>query len=99
MPAYHIGFLDFNLSGLTPEFFATYRMKNLKNHEIYSDKFTLSAVNLNCIELATAEDKQYSIDYWASLFKAATWEEKFSARICARIFLRKTRRIENAGKK
>ena len=40
-----------------------------------SDKFALSVVNLKEIELATAEDKAYKIDYWARLFKAKTWEE------------------------
>ncbi len=32
-------------------------------------------VNLSRIDLATDEDKKYQIDYWARLFKAATWEE------------------------
>ena len=32
-------------------------------------------VDLNQIDLATAEDKAYQIDYWARLFKATTWEE------------------------
>ncbi len=48
---------------------------NVKNYTIYSDKFRLSVLNLNCIDLATPEDKTYQIDYWAELFKAATWEE------------------------
>ena len=30
---------------------------------------------LSHIELATKEDKQWRIDYWASLFKAKTWED------------------------
>ena len=42
---------------------------------LYSDKFTLSVVNLKHIELATEEDKAYRIDYWAALFKAKTWED------------------------
>ena len=46
-----------------------------KNHLVYSDKFILSVVNLNQIELATKEDKAYNIDYWARIFKAKTWEE------------------------
>lgn len=50
-------------------------MLNVKNHLLYSDKFTLSVVNLNQIELATDEDKVHNIDYWASIFKAKTWEE------------------------
>ncbi len=73
-PVYHIGFLDYDLSGLTPEFYATYKLQNIKNHEFYSDKFVLSVVNLNQIELATEEDRKYGIDRWAQLFKATTWE-------------------------
>ena len=73
-PVFHIGFLDFNLRHLSPEFYATFKLLNVKNHEIYSDKFILSVVNLNQIELATAEDRKYGIDHWARLFKADTWE-------------------------
>jgi len=32
-------------------------------------------VDLKHLELATKEDREWQIDYWASLFKAATWEE------------------------
>lgn len=46
-PVYHIGFLDYDLKGFTPEFYATYQLLNVKNHELYSDKFVLSVVNLN----------------------------------------------------
>ena len=75
LPVIHIGFLDFTLHPSAPEFYATYQMLNVKNHLLYSDKFTLSVVNLNQIELATEEDKEYKIDYWAAIFKAGTWEE------------------------
>ena len=75
LPAIHIGFLNFTLHPLHPEFYATYQMLNVKNHLLYSDKFTLSVVDLNHIELATEQDKAYGIDYWAALFKAKTWEE------------------------
>lgn len=75
LPVIHIGFLDFTLHPSHPEFYATYQMLNVKNHLLYSDKFRLSVVNLNCIELATEEDKAYQIDYWAALFKVKTWEE------------------------
>ena len=70
----HIGFLDFDLAHLSPEFYATFKLLNVKNHEIYSDKFVLSVVNLNQIELATEDDRKYGIDHWARLFKADTWE-------------------------
>ena len=74
-PVYQIGFLDYSLFPEYPEFYATYRMSNLKNHHVYSDIFTLSVVELNHINLATEEDKAYGIDKWAALFKATTWEE------------------------
>lgn len=75
LPVIHIGFLDFTLHPEEPEFYATYKMMNVKNHRLYSDKFILSVVNLKEIELATEEDKAYKIDYWARLFRASTWEE------------------------
>jgi len=73
-PVFHIGFLDYYLKHLSPEFYATFQLLNVKNHEIYSSKFVLSVVNLNQIELATEEDRKYGIDHWARLFKADTWE-------------------------
>ena len=45
------------------------------NIRLYSDNFTLGVVDLSRIDLATEEDKEYYIDYWARLFKASTWEE------------------------
>lgn len=74
-PVIHIGFLDFTLFPEYPEFYATYRMMNVKNHHVFSDKIALSVVDLKHIELATQEDREWKIDYWASLFKATTWEE------------------------
>ena len=75
LPVYHIGFLDFTLFPEYPEFYATYKLLNVKNYSLYSSKFSLSVVNLTQTELATEEDKVYRIDYWARLFKAKTWEE------------------------
>lgn len=76
LPVIHIGFTDFTLFPDNPEFYATYRMININNHsQVYSDKFTLSVVDLTQIEKATEEDKASKIDYWARLFKAQTWEE------------------------
>lgn len=71
----HIGFLDFDLPDIPLEFYGTYKLLNVKNGAKYSDKFTLSVVNLKHIDLATEEDKKYHIDKWAALFKATTWEE------------------------
>ena len=75
LPVYHIGFLDFTLFSDAPEFYATYKLLNIKNHKLYSDKFTLSVVDLTQTELATEEDNANRIDYWARLFKAKTWED------------------------
>ncbi len=66
---------DYTLFEDSPEFYATYKLINVKNHKVYNDNFVLSVVNLSHIDLATDEDKRYQIDYWAKLFKAATWEE------------------------
>ena len=51
----HIGILDFNLPDLTPDFYSEYKMMNVKNHEIYSDKFVLRVLNLRAID-----DKRYT---------------------------------------
>lgn len=74
-PVIQIGLLDFTLFPEHPEFYATYKMMNVKNHSLYSDKFQLSVVDLTHIDLATLEDIQYDIDHWATLFKSTTWEE------------------------
>ena len=50
-------------------------MLNIKNHHLYSSKFSLSVINLTKTELATDEDRSFGVDYWARLFKANTWVE------------------------
>lgn len=74
-PAIHIGFLDYTLFPEHPEFYATYKLINIKNHHVYNDNFVLNVVDLSRIDLATDEDQKYHINEWAELFKAATWEE------------------------
>ena len=74
-PVVQVSFLDFTLFKDSPDFFATYKFMNTKNHKIYSDKMSLHVVDLTQIENATEEDKLRGIDYWARLFKATTWEE------------------------
>ena len=44
-------------------------------HRIYSSKFAVNVLDLSHIELATDEDKSWSLDFWAKLFKTRTWEE------------------------
>lgn len=71
----HIGILDFNLSHLTPEFYSEFRLMNVKNHEIYSDKFVLRVLNLKTLEDDSIEKEPVDLYNWAKLFKATTWEE------------------------
>lgn len=74
-PITQICFLDFTLFPEYPEFYATYRLLNIKNYNLYSDKLTLSVVDLKQIHAATEEDKRNHLDEWAALFKATEWEE------------------------
>ena len=74
-PVYHIGFLNYTLFPEYPEFFAKYRMMNIKNHNVYTTKFNLYVVDLTKIELATHEDVDTGLVYWTQVFKAKTWEE------------------------
>lgn len=73
--AIQIGILDFDLFPEMPEFYAAYRMMNVRNHQIYSEKLQLYVLELNHTELATEEDCRYGIDQWAKLFQATTWED------------------------
>ena len=73
--AIHIGILDFTLFGDFPEFYASYKLMNVKTHHVFSDKLLLNVLDLNHPELATDEDRRYEIDQWARMFKAKTWEE------------------------
>ena len=74
-PVIQIGLLNFTLFPEYPEFYATYKFLNVKNYTLYSDKLCLSVLDLTHIDLATKEDKQYQLDYWAALFKSTTWED------------------------
>lgn len=73
--AVHIGFLDYTLFPDKPEFYASYKLINVKNYQKYSDNITLNVVDLSRIDMATEEDRIYHIDGWAKLLKATTWEE------------------------
>ena len=77
LPVLHIGFLDFTLFPEHPEFVSEYKMMNTNpiHHNIFSDKFRISVVDLTQIERATEEDKRYDIDLWARVLTATTWEE------------------------
>ena len=74
-PVIQIGLLNFTLFPEYPEFYSTYKFLNVKKYALYSDKLCLSVLDLTHIDLATKEDKQYQLDYWATLFKSTTWED------------------------
>lgn len=74
-PVIQVSFIDFTLFPESPEFYATYMLKNIRNNKIYTDKLRLSIMELNNINLATEEDRLYNLDKWAAFFKAKTWKE------------------------
>lgn len=74
-PAVHIGFLDYTLFEDHPEFYAAYKLINIKSHQVYNNDLTLYVADLTRVDLATEEDRHYHIDSWAKLMKATTWEE------------------------
>ena len=57
-PVIQICIQDFTLFPGNEEFYATYKLMNVKNHKIYSDKIRISVLDLTQIELATEEDKR-----------------------------------------
>ena len=57
-PAIHIGFLCFTPCKEYPEFYAKYKLLNVKNYHPYSDKFELRVVDLKNIELAIEEQAE-----------------------------------------
>ena len=68
-PAIHISFLDYCLFPDKPEFHATYKLLNVKNHNIYTDKFIINVVDSTHINMATNEDKFYAVDKWAAFLR------------------------------
>jgi len=58
-PAIHVGFLNFQPFPAYPEFHALYKLTNIKNGMVYSDKFLLNVVDLTHINLSTNADKEF----------------------------------------
>ena len=74
-PAIHIGILNFSPFEAQPIFYSRNLLMDIVQHRIYSSKFAVNVLDLSHIELATDEDKDWNLDFWAKLFKAKTWEE------------------------
>lgn len=71
----HIGILDFTPKNFPKELFSEYYMYNMKNGHRYSDKFSISMLQLSQLENLSEEEKQSELYVWARLFHATTWEE------------------------
>ena len=54
LPVLHIGFLDYTLFKNAPKVYVTYKMMNVKTHQLYSDKLQVSVVDLSHIELESS---------------------------------------------
>ena len=74
-PAIHVGILNFSPFEGEPIFYSKNVLMDMNKHRIYSDKFQVNVLELKQIELATEEDKEWNLDFWAKLFNARTWEE------------------------
>ena len=74
-PTTHIGILDHDLFPEYPEFYARYLLTNVENGNVYTTIFGMNVLSLNRTELATREDRENRLDYWAEVFRAETWEE------------------------
>ena len=74
-PTTHIGILDYDLFPDCPEFYAKYLLTNVENGNVYTTIFGMNVLSLRRTELATEEDKENRLDYWAEVFRAETWEE------------------------
>ena len=74
-PAIHIGILNFSPFEEQPIFYSRNLLMDVIHHRIYSSKFAVNVLDLSHIELATEEDKNWNLNFWARLFKAKTWEE------------------------
>ena len=75
LSAHHVSILDYDLFDEEPEFYSTHHLRNDKSGRLYTGNFSISVLNLRRIDLATEEDKKWSLDRWAALFKATTWED------------------------
>ena len=74
-PTSHYCITNQDLLEKTDEFFARYKILNIKNHRPYTDLLSMNVLQLNHTELATKEDIASGLVYWAELFNASTWEE------------------------
>ena len=71
----HYCITDKELFKTKPEFYGGYGLLNKKTHEPYTDMLGINVLQLQYIDLATQEDIDNNLVYWAKLFMASSWEE------------------------
>ena len=69
----HLGILDFTLFEDHPEFYAQYKILNVKDGYPYGDLLDIRVLDLTNIDLASPEESQIAL--WAKIFKANSWDE------------------------
>ncbi len=74
-PATFIAIMNDPLFPDYPEFYSHYELLNTKNFHSYSSYLKLNVLYLNKTDIATQEDIDNDLVYWAEIFKATTWEE------------------------
>ncbi len=74
-PATFIAIMNDPLFPEYPEFYSHYELLNTKNFHSYSSFMKLNVLYLNKTDIATKEDIDNDLVYWAEIFKATTWEE------------------------
>ena len=72
-PTYHIGIIDFPLYEGDDELYSEYRILDVENHRIYTEKFGIYVLNLSNVDNPKNADKQ--VVKWARIFKAKTLKE------------------------
>ena len=75
LPAYHIGILGFTIFKEYPEFYSEYRVLNVRNHHMYSDKFGILVLDLTRTDLAADTVTEQTLVKWADVLKAQTLAE------------------------
>ena len=58
-----------------PEFYAKYRLLNVRTHKKYTGNFNLNVLYLKNLNMATENDEKIGLVYWAKAFLAKTWED------------------------
>ena len=81
-PTTFIGIQNKSLFPDEPEFYSKYQLLNVKTHKPYSTLISLNVLYLNQIDLATDEDVERGLVYWAKLFNATTWEDLRELETC-----------------